>query len=173
MKISYFTLTATFLFISISTYSQENLKIGHVNIPELVQQLPETDSIQQVLKKESDDMEKMFNEMLEEHDSNVRKFESEKNSYSEFVRNSKEQDLMEMAAKIEQYQQNANQQLQKRNMELLQPVYDKINGAIKKVALKNNFTYILDLSTGTVAYHSPSSENLNLLVLRELGINLH
>ena len=117
-----FALIAAFLLMFITTYSQENLKIGHVNIPELVQQLPETDSIQQVLKKESDDMEKMFNEMLEEHDSNVRKFESEKNSYSEFVRNSKEQDLMEMAAKIEQYQQNANQQLQKRNMELLQPV---------------------------------------------------
>ena len=173
MKISYFTLTATFLFISISTYSQENLKIGHVNIPELVQQLPETDSIQQVLKKESDDMEKMFNEMLEEHDSNVRKFESEKNSYSEFVRNSKEQDLMEMAGKIQQYQQNANQQLQRRNMELLQPLYDKINNAIEKVSQKNNFTYVLDIGNGSVAYHSPSSKNLNPMVLMELGIKNH
>ncbi len=168
-----FTFTFTFLLIYFASHSQENLKIGHVNIPELVQQLPETDSIQQVLKKEADDMEKMFNEMLEEHDSNVRKYESEKNTYSEFVRNSKEKDLMEMTAKIQQYQQNANQQLQKRNMELLQPVYDKINGAIKKVALRNNFTYILDLSNGAVAYYSPLSENLNLLVLRELGINLH
>ena len=154
-------------------YSQENLKIGHVNIQEIVQQLPVTDSIQTVLKKEADDMEKLFNEMLQEHDANVKKFDTEKNSYSEFVRNSKESDLMEMATKIQNYQQTANQQLQRRNMELIQPVYGKINNAIEKVALRNSLTYVLDLSNGSVAYHSPSSENLNPLVLKELGIIVH
>lgn len=153
--------------------AQENLKIGHVNIQEIVQQLPVTDSIQNVLKKEADDMEKMFNEMLQEHETNVKKFDSEKNTYSDFVRSSKESDLMEMATKIQNYQQTANQQLQKRNMELIQPVYGKINGAIEKVALRNNFTYVLDLSNGSVAYHSPSSENLNPQVLKELGIIVH
>lgn len=161
------------LFPVSSVMGQENLKIGHVNIQEIVQQLPETDSIQAVLKKEADDMEKLYNEMLQEHDTNVKKFEAEKSTYSEFVRNSKESDLMEMATKIQNYQQTANQQLQRRNMELIQPVYEKINRAIEKVALQNNFTYVLDLANGSVAYHSPSSENLNEKVLKELGIENH
>lgn len=172
MKISTFILVLVFLLKVSSVGAQEYLKIGHVNIQELVQQLPETDSIQEVLKKEADDMEKMFEEMIAEHETNVKKFEAEKSSYSEFVRNSKETDLMEMASKIQQYQQNANQQLQKRNMELIQPVYENINKAIEKVALKNNFTYILDLSNGAVAFHSPSSKNLDSQVLTELGINV-
>ncbi len=173
MKKKYLYLILALVIPATSVFSQTNLKIGHVNIQEMVQQLPATDSIQVVLKKEADDMEKMFNEMLQEHDAGVKKFEAEKSTYSEFVRNSKEKDLVEMANKIQQYQQTANQQLQKRNMELLQPIYDKINKAIEKVALKNGYTYVLDLSTGTVAYHSPSSEDLNPLVLKELGIEVH
>ncbi len=153
-----------------SIYAQENLKIGHVNIPEIVQKLPESDSIQSVLKKEADDMEKMFQEMLNEHEKSLSKYETEKATYSEFVRNSKEKELMEMSGKIQQFQQTANQQLQKRNIELFQPLYTKINDAISKVAMKENYTYILDLSNGTVAYHSPFSNDLNSTVLKELGV---
>jgi outer membrane protein len=130
--------TITRIFISvviISTQSivanaQESLKLGHVNIPEILQKLPETDSIQEVMKKESNEMEKMFGDMIKEHESALQKYETEKESYSEFIRNSKEKELMEMSAKIQQFQQTANDQLQKRNMELVQPIYSKINKAI-------------------------------------------
>jgi outer membrane protein len=77
---------------------------------------------------------------------------------------------MEMSAKIQQFQQTANDQLQKRNMELVQPIYSKINKAIKEVALKEGYTYIFDLSNGAVAYFSPSTKNLNSNVLQELGV---
>lgn len=79
-------------------------------------QLPMTDSIQQVLKQEADGMEQMYNDKIKEHDANVQKYEEEKSTYSEFVRNTKENDLMEASAKIQQYLQNANQQLQKRKI---------------------------------------------------------
>jgi Skp family chaperone for outer membrane proteins len=61
--------------------------------------------------------------------------------------------------------------LQKRNLALNQPVYQKLNNAISKVAARDNFTYILDLSNGAVAFHSANSQNLNSLVLAELGID--
>jgi len=160
------TLFSTSIFVS----AQENLKIGHVNIPEIMQQLPETDSLKTVLENETKDMEKMYEEMITEHEASIKEYEQKKASYSEFVKNEKEKSLMEMANKIQQFNQNANQQLQQRNMELLQPVYQKINAAIEKIALSNHFTYILDLSNGAVAFYSPNSENINPLVLKELNI---
>jgi outer membrane protein len=166
----------SFLFIfffSLSLFSgkaQEVLKIGHTNIPELVQKMPEADSIQNVLNKEADEMEKMYSELVEEHQKNVQKYEKEIGTYSDFVKKTKETELMEAAAKIQKFQQDASQQLQKRNMELMQPVYAKLNDAIKRVATRNNFTYILDLSSGCVAFNSANSQNINALVLAELGI---
>ena len=169
----------TLIFLSllilkvISTTGQENLKIGHINSQEILQQLPVTDSIQKVLAGEANEMEQLYNEMLKVHEANIQKFESEKATYSEFVRNSKQKDLMEAETKIQQFSQDASQQLQKRQSELLKPVYEKINDAIEKVSLTNSFSYVLDLSVGAVAFYSPKSDNLTPLVLRELGVELH
>lgn len=161
-------LVVVLLLSFCTAFSQETLKIGHVNIPELVQQMPETDSIQAVLNKEAKEMEAMYSEMLGEHEKNVQKFENESSSYSEFVRKTKEAELMESAGKIQQFHQNATQQLQKRNVELLQPVYQKINEAISQVAGRDNFTYILDLGNGAVVFHAEHSQDLNPLVLAEI-----
>ena len=166
-------LIAVLLLLSAYVSAQENLKIAHVNIPEIIQQMPETDSIRTVIDSETKEMEKMYGEMINEHEANITKFDEEKDTYSDFVREAKEKDLMEMAAKIQQFNQTANQQLQKRNMELLQPVYAKINSAIEKIAMENSFTYILDLSNGSVVYHAANSQDLNPLVLEELNIQSH
>ena len=158
-------------FLSLwSGNAQDALKIGHVNIPELIQKMPEADSIQTVLNKEADGMEKMYSELIGEHQKNLQKYEDEMNTYSDFVKKTKESELMEAAGKIQKFNQEANQQLQKRNMELMQPLYTKLNDAIAKVATRNNFTYILDLSDGSVVFHSTNSLNINPLVLAELGI---
>ena len=159
-----------FLLSLFTASAQEGLKIGHLNYPELIQKMPEADSIQKVLNKEADEMEKMYNELIGEHQKNVQKYDDEKDTYSDFVKKTKETELMEAAGKIQKFQQDASQQLQKRNMELLQPVYNKLNEAIARVANRNNFTYILDLSSGAVVFHSAGSQDINSLVLAELGI---
>jgi outer membrane protein len=173
MKALASTLVILTLFGITHVIGQENLRIGHVNVQEIMQQLPETDSVKLVMERESKEMENLYVEMIKEHENNLKEYESKKDAYSEFIKTSKEKDLMEMSSKIQQFQQNANQQLQKRNMELIQPLYTKINEAINSVSLKNSFTYVLDLSSGTVSFHSPTSHNLNESVLQELGVSNH
>lgn len=158
------------LFVN-TGFAQKTLKIGHVNTAELIFKMPENDSIQAILDKEAKEMENMYAELISEHEKNVEKFEAEKDSYSDFLRRTKESELVESVQKIQNFQQTAGQQLQKRNLELNQPVYQKLNNAISKVATRNNFTYILDLSNGAVVFHSANSQNVNNLVLAELGID--
>lgn len=169
-------ITSTFVFAILfcitAIHGQENLKIGHVNIQEILKQLPQTYSIRIVMEQEASEMEELYQEMIVEQEENLKKYEDGKETYSEFIRTSKEKDLMEMSSKIQQFQQNANQQLQKRNMELIQPLYTKINEAISSISLKNSFTYVLDLSSGAVSFHSPTSQNLNSIVLQELGVKI-
>ena len=166
-----FKLTAAFLIYAFSIQllqAQSTLKIGHVNIQEIVQKHPSTDSIRKVLEVETKEMENLYNEMLTEHETKLGVFEKEKAGYSDFVRNSKEKELIGMAQKIQEYNQTAQQQLQRRNMELLKPVYDQINSLISDISVKNSFTYILDLGSGAVAYVAPTSENITPLVLEKL-----
>lgn len=166
-----FKIATVFLICAFSIQliqAQSTLKIGHVNIQEIVQKHPSTDSIRKVLETETKEMENLYNEMLTEHETKLGVFEKEKAGYTDFVRNSKEKELIEMAQKIQEYNQTAQQQLQKRNMELLKPVYDQINSLISDISVKNSFTYILDLGSGAVAYVAPTSENITSLVLEKL-----
>jgi outer membrane protein len=160
-------LLLTFMIILSGSVSnaQHQLKIGHVNIQELAQKHPVTDSISKVIDKEAKDLENLYGEMVEERDKKLKTFEEESAGYSDFVRREKEKELIGLAQKIQAFNQSAQQQLQQRNMELLRPVYDQINSEIKNIAGHNNFTYILDVSNGGVAYISPESEDITAQIL--------
>ena len=94
MKNSLIALIVAFLLNLPNGFAQDLLKIGHVNIPEIVQQMPETDSIKTIIEKETEDMEKMYGEMISEHEAGIKDYEEKKDTYSEFVRTEKEKSLM-------------------------------------------------------------------------------
>ena len=159
-----------FVLITPGIFSQELLRIGHVNVVEIVAALPESDSAQMLLEKDSKELELMLENMQVELNKIVDDFETNKGTYSELIRKTKESEILEMRDKIYNFQQNASQQLQQRNLELLRPIYEKVQKAIDKVATQGRFTYILDISKGSVVFVSNDSQNINTLVLHELGI---
>ena len=75
---------------------------------------------------------------------------------------------MDKEKRLQEFQQNATTALQKRNADLIQPIFDKIIKAISKVATDNAFTYILDVSKGAVVFTSKDSQNIDQLVLKVL-----
>lgn len=149
-------------------HAQTTLKIGHVNIQDLVQKHPDMDSIRTIVEQETKDMEEVYSEMLAEHKTKLDKFEAENAGYSDFVKEAKQTELVELVQKIQNYNQSAEQQLQQRNRELIQPVYAEINQEISNVAGSEKFSYILDISTGAVAYIAPESEDITTKVLEKL-----
>ena len=137
--------------------AQDQLKTGHVNIVEIVSALPESDSAQLLLEKDSKELELMLENMQVELNNLVNDIEINLESYSALIKKTKESEILEMRDKIYNFQQNAQQQLQQRNYELLQPIYEKIQKAINEVATLEGFTYILDISKGSVVFTSNNS----------------
>ncbi|MCY1720734.1 OmpH family outer membrane protein [Prolixibacteraceae bacterium Z1-6] len=168
MKIKILLSTVLLFSTLVNLKAQNILKIGHVNIQELAQKHPSMDSIRAVVEQETKDMEEVYADMIAEHESKLKAFEEESTGYSDFVKTAKQNELIELAQKIQSFRASAEQQLQQRNMELIRPVYENINQEISNIAGYNKFTYILDVSTGSVAYISPESENITPLVLERL-----
>jgi outer membrane protein len=71
--------------------------------------------------------------------------------------------------RIQAAQEKAQEDLAKQEEELLKPMVDRATVAIKEVASANNFTYILDVSTGTVLVYD-KGEDILPLVKAKLGI---
>ena len=165
-------LTAIFgaglISISMTTHSQGTLKIGHVDITQIMAALPARDSAAVILEKETkeiqstyDDMSVVYNKMMDDYEKGI-------STYSEIVKKNKESELLDKQKRLQEFEQNASATLQKRNSELIQPIIDKIIRAVNKVATENGFTYILDVSKGSVVFTSKESQNINQLVLKIL-----
>ncbi len=167
-KLHFLVLLAGFICFASGGFAQTSIKLGHVNINDIMTALPEKDSAQVKLDKETKEIENTYEEMKVVYNKMVDEYQKGLSTYSDFVKKSKEEEILDKQKRIQDYEQNANLTLQKRNVELFQPIYDKIIKAIEKVATEGEFTYIFDLSKSSVVFSSKDSQNINQLVLKAL-----
>jgi len=159
---------AGLLLLSMTSFSQTTLKIGHVDLTKIMESLPERDTAAAVLERETKEVQSTYDEMTVVYNKLLDDYDKGKSTYSEIIRKTKETELLDKEKRIQEFEQNAQTNLQKRNSELVQPILDKVLKAVDKVAAENGFTYILDVSKGSVIYTSKDSQNINELVLKML-----
>ncbi|MFH0761854.1 MAG: OmpH family outer membrane protein [Bacteroidota bacterium] len=172
MKKSFIAIAACTLFtLAATTTAFAQLKIGHIDSEKVMALMPERDSAAKVFEKYSVDLNKVLDEMQTEFTNKADQYNLQKDSLSQFIRQAKEAELLELQKKIGEYQTLAQQELQKKQNELLAPIIDKVKKAIKDVAIANKYTYILDTAYGTVLYF-PEDESMDVLPLvkAKLGI---
>lgn len=167
-----FTLIAisAFSIFPLTTFSQSQLKIGHVNFDEIMAALPERDSAQSVLEKESKELQSAYEQMSVDYNKLYDDYQKGLSTYSAVVRKAKEDELIDKQKRMAEFEQNASGILQNRNVELLKPIIEKINTAINKYATDNGFTYILDISKGSVVFTSKDSQNITQMVIKALKV---
>ncbi|MBK8808945.1 MAG: OmpH family outer membrane protein [Bacteroidales bacterium] len=71
---------------------------------------------------------------------------------------------------MQNYQQEAQSQLQKKEAELFQPILEKAQLAIAEVGKENGFIYIFDISSKVVLFQSDKSIDVMPLVKKKLGM---
>ncbi|MBN1118916.1 MAG: OmpH family outer membrane protein [Bacteroidales bacterium] len=171
---SFKTLIALVAVATFSLTVSAQLKIGHINSQELMASMPETDSAQKKLEQvalEHDNiLEEMSVELNKKYEDYLKKLQDTANPMSELVRANKESELQELQERMQTFQQNAEQDIQRQRMALFQPIQEKAIKAVNDVAAENGFTYILDIGAGAVVYTAPGAEDILPLVKNKLGI---
>ena len=138
------------------------------HVAEILAALPERDSAAAVLDKETKELQSTYDDMTVVYNKMLDDYEKGQSTFTEVVKKNIESELLDKEKRLQEFQQNATTSLQKRNSELIQPLLNKIIKAVDKVAGENGFTYILDVSKGSVVYTSKDSQNINPLVLKVL-----
>ncbi len=157
MKFLKHFLILALITVSISAVSAQ-VKIGYVNSQDLLAELPEVKQAQANLKSLEQQLQKKGQGMLE---SLQKKYVELQRKQEQGLMAPKDieaqaQKLKGEEAKLEQYKQDMQDQLFKKQQELMEPVINKIKAAIKEVAKENGYTYILDNSAGMVLYGDPA-----------------
>ena len=166
--------TLALLFVAVfafgaSAYAQKTAKFGHINSSDLMQIMPGKDSAQTAFQAEVTELEAALTAMQEELQKKYTDYQERKSQMTELIRSTKEQELNDLNQRIQTYQQNAQQKLQEKEKELLQPIIDRAKQAISDVAKENGYSYIFDTSAGTLLYQ-PESDDIMPLVKKKLGL---
>lgn len=158
------------VFFSQAAMSQ-NLKFGHINRNELIQALPEFDSANVQLQNFRKELENALELMTVELNNKTEAYAKESKNFTDVVKQTKEQEIMDMQRRAQEFQQNAQQQFQDKQLALFQPVTAKADKAIKDVGKENGLVYVFDVSGGQVVYvDETKSTNIMTLAKAKLGI---
>ncbi|MGA2407030.1 MAG: OmpH family outer membrane protein [Bacteroidales bacterium] len=168
--ISITTLTIILALVGRSATAQ-SFKFGHINSDELIQAMPEYDSATVKLEKFRKELVNALELMQVELNTKNEAYQKESKNLSDIVKQTKEQELMDMQKRIQDFQANAQQQLQNKQTEVFQPIYAKVDKAIKDIGKENGFLYVFDVAKGSLLYFDETkSTNIMPLAKAKLGL---
>lgn len=150
-----------------SAMAQKNIKLGHINSQDLMQIMPGRDSVQTILQNELTELENTLKTMYAEYESRSNDYVQNQAGWTELIRQTKQREIQDMQARIQEFQQNAQTQMQEREAELTKPVVDRAKKAIEDVAREGGYTYIFD---GAALLYSQDSEDIMPQVKKKLGL---
>jgi outer membrane protein len=159
------------IILTVFTAEAQTLKFGHINSDELIQALPEYDSANVKLENLSKELTNNLELMSVELNNKSEAYTKESKNLTDLVRQTKEQELVDLQRRIQEFQTNAQSQFQNKQIELLQPIYAKVDKALKDLGKENGFVYIFDISKGgLVFYDETKSTDVMPLAKAKLGL---
>ncbi|MDA0178333.1 MULTISPECIES: OmpH family outer membrane protein [Mesoflavibacter] len=161
-------LFAVALFIGATSFSNAQTKVAHINVGELVTSMPEMKAAQTEMEKMGKTFETDIQEMMKEYQSKAKQYEGEAATKTNEENQKRGEELAGMQQSIRQFQADAQQQLQKKELDLLEPITKKAKAAILKVAKAQGFNYVLDSSQGSGVIMAEGKDLLTD-VQKELG----
>lgn len=160
------------LAIPMSVFAQ-SVKFGHTYSQEIIVLMPDytkaVSDIQALQKKFDEEMQRTNEEFTKKYQE-FQQAVSE-GSLPQNIQERRQKELQDMAERSEQFQQEAYQQLQKTQQELMTPIMKKVDDAIKAVGEEENMIYVFDLSRTAIPYvNEKLSTDISAKVKTRVGI---
>jgi outer membrane protein len=130
--------------------------------------MPEMKEAQKQLETLSKTYQTDIQSSVTEFQTLLKQYEAEAATKTEEENAKRGQEIQEKQQRIQQFQADAQKDLQKKEMDLLQPITEKAKAAILKVGREQGYDYVLDSSQGVTIL----ADGKNLLddVKKALGI---
>jgi outer membrane protein len=165
--------TCALIGISTSLKAQNHVKIGYTDPNYIMELMPETKQIQAELAAYEKQLQGQLQSKYAEYQTKLDAYQTGAGTMSPLVKQDKEKELMGLQASIKEFEEKAQEDLQRKQLSLVDPVLTKIQKAIDAVAEEHGYTYIFSSSGGSqgiILYSKNKNENISDLVLKKLGV---
>jgi outer membrane protein len=162
-------LLAILVFVTTGQLFAQSLKFGHINSTQLLGMMPETKLADSTLQKFGASLESQLKTMTNEYQAKVGEFRANEATMAEPIKEAKAKEINDLEQRIQDFQDSAQQSLQKKKEEVYTPIIKKAEDAIKGIAKEKSYSYIFDTSVGVVLF-AQESDDIMPLVKTKLGL---
>lgn len=164
------------LFLAVALFvmngmAQAQVKIAIVNSAEVMDAMPESAAAQKALEKYANELQAQLQAMGTEYQNKVQDYQANEATMSNLVRQSKEKEILDLQNRIQQFQANAQTELANKELELLNPIIEKIQKAINEIGKERGFTYVIDkAASGVIVYVGDDAVDITKDVKTKVGV---
>ncbi len=162
-------LVAIAITIGSSSFMNAQSKVAHIASQELVEAMPAFKAAKSEIEKLNKTYDAEIRNMVLELQNTIKKYSQEAETKTDEENLKRQQEVQATEKSINDYRTNALQDLQKKEIELMKPIYEQARTSIQKVARAQGFQYVLDSTTGTGVIMA-DGKNLMADVKKDLGI---
>ena len=144
-------------------------KFGHIHSEQLLMIMPETADADKAIQEYSQMLETQLQAMYGEYQTKAGEFQTNEGLMTDIVKEAKIKEIQDLELRIQQFQQTSQESIQQKRNEVLSPLLEKAQNAINEVAKEQKYTYIFDISLGSIVF-GEESRDIMPLVKSKLGI---
>lgn len=167
------TLAVALVLSCSTTFAQ---KFGRFDIAAVVPNMAEFKEAQTNLEAYGKDLQDQLEQIQVEFNTKLAEYEKNAATYTDSVRQLKESELTQLQQRYQDFSQIAQQDMQKKQQELLAPIYEKANAAVDKIAKAGGFLVVFSTagddpaSAGLAYFDKEALIDITAQVKKELGV---
>lgn len=141
-------VVAVVLFVAATAFVNAQSKVAHINVQQLLSEMPEMKAAQAELKKLEETYSADIESSVAELQNKYTQYSNEASAKSKEENEKRAVELQGFEKNIQEARQAAMTEMQKKQAELFQPISEKAKTAIEKVAAAQGYDYVIDASPG-------------------------
>ena len=162
-----FILVAAML--AVGTVSAQ--KFARINVQDIVMAMPEFEEAQKNLEAFGKDLNEQMEQIQVEFNNKLADFQKNQATMAASIKQMKQQELEQLQQRFSEFQQIAQQDFQKKETELLEPVQKKAQEAVNKIAKAIGYLAVFNTAIPSLVYFDEAQlTDISASVKKELGI---
>ena len=145
-------MIAALALMAVAASAQET-KFAYVDFNEIIMLMPEMDSARATMEENQKTNEEILMSMYEEYQLKSQQYEQKEATWTQAIRESKQKELMDIQARLEQTQQSLQQEMQQLQNSLQTPIYEKAQNTVSELAKAKGVAAVFE--KGSLLYLNP------------------
>lgn len=155
-----------FILAPIGVYAED--KLAYINTQEIFVQMPKIKDVEAQLATKQEEIKKTLDGMQSEYEKKMEEFKASTVEPSESVLMDRQKQVQDIQTRYESYLESSDKEFQTLRQQLLAPLQEELQNAVKAVGAEQGYTYIMEV--GALPYVAPHAVDAGKFVKVKLGI---